>query len=78
MPKQKSPQVQKDYFAYLLRMWREENGEEMPVGNMRLWRASLQSPNSHQRIGFTCLEELFTFLLSQAGISPFSDHEQSE
>ena len=78
MPILKAQQVQKDYIAYLLRMWREENGEEIPETNQCLWRASLQSPGNNQRIGFTSLEELFDFLLSQAGIPPSPERDQTE
>jgi hypothetical protein len=44
------------YIAYLLRLWRERDGE------LSRWRASLQDPRSGERVGFARLEELFRFL----------------
>jgi hypothetical protein len=45
-----------DYAAYLLRLWRETSGE----GSQ--WRASLQNPHTGERVGFSSLQGLFTFL----------------
>ncbi|MBM4464520.1 MAG: hypothetical protein FJ014_02945 [Chloroflexi bacterium] len=45
----------RDYLSYLLRLWRV--GKEEAV-----WRASIESPHTGQRIGFASLEDLFTFL----------------
>mgnify|MGYP001826066178 CR=1 FL=1 len=49
------------YRSYLLRMWQAHVDGEL------VWRASLQSPSSRERRGFTNLEDLFTFLESEAG-----------
>jgi hypothetical protein len=73
-----SGQDQKDYFAYLLRMWREDNGDGMPYAAKRLWRASLQSPGSSKQIGFSSLQELFDFLSSQAGIEPVAKNGKED
>ncbi len=48
----------RDYFSYLLRLWRV--GTEKAV-----WRASLESPLTGERIGFASLDALFAFLLQQ-------------
>jgi hypothetical protein len=48
----------RDYLSYLLRLWRV--GKEQAV-----WRASLESPHSGERIGFASLDELFAFLREQ-------------
>lgn len=45
-----------DYAAYLLRLWRETSG-----GGSQ-WRASLQNPHTGERVGFSSLQGLFTFL----------------
>ncbi len=45
------------YISYLLRLWRETNAGEAP-----LWRASLEHPQSGERVGFASLIELFHFL----------------
>lgn len=47
------------YIAYLLRLWRESG-----VGPGH-WRASLQDPESGERIGFATLEQLFSYLRQQ-------------
>ena len=45
-----------DYLSYLLRLWRESDGEA-PV-----WRASLKCSHTGDNVGFASLEELFEFL----------------
>ena len=47
-----------EYLSYLLRLWRV--GTEKAV-----WRASLESPLTGERIGFASLDALFAFLLQQ-------------
>jgi len=44
------------YLAYLLRLW-QVNDDGKPV-----WRASLESPQTGERVGFANLEMLFAFL----------------
>ena len=55
-----------DYLSYLLRIWRENDGE-VPV-----WRASLRSSQTGEKVGFGTLEELFEFLRHKAGAIPDS------
>ena len=50
-----------DYLSYLLRLWRESDGE-VPV-----WRASLKSSHTGETLGFGRLEELFEFLRQESG-----------
>ena len=52
---------QPDYLAYLLRLWRVSSDEE-PV-----WRATLESPRTHEQVGFDSLDALFQFLRRQTG-----------
>ena len=53
-----------DYFSYLLRLWlARERG--VPV-----WRASLQSPHSGERVSFCTLDELFAFVRRQTSAPP--------
>jgi hypothetical protein len=47
------------YEAYLLRLWQAQEG------GSAVWRASLESPRTGERRGFTSLVELFTFLESE-------------
>jgi len=43
-----------EYFSYLLRMWR--------TGEHSAWRASLEDPQTGERLGFGSLEKLLAFL----------------
>ena len=56
--------IERDYAAYLLRLWRVSGEEEMA------WRASLQDARTGQRQGFTSLDDLFQFLRQQTKASP--------
>ena len=47
---------ERDYLAYLLRLWHAGSGESAG------WRASLQDPHSGQRMYFACLEDVVAFL----------------
>jgi hypothetical protein len=49
------------YMAYMLRLWRADTGAQ-PV-----WRASLESPHTGERLGFGSLEALFVFLVEKTG-----------
>jgi hypothetical protein len=55
-----------------LRLWRESDGE-VPV-----WRASLKSSHTGEKVGFGSLEELFEFLRQKLGIVPNSAERQDE
>jgi hypothetical protein len=52
---------QPDYLSYLLRLWRGSDEEEA------VWRASLESPVTGERRGFSSLTELFAFLEKETG-----------
>ncbi len=51
----------RDYFSFLLRVWRVE------VKERTLWRASLESPNTGERLGFADLEALSRYLRAETG-----------
>ena len=52
------------YWSYLLRLWlASERGK--PV-----WRASLQSPHTGERVSFCTLDGLFAFLRQQTDQTP--------
>ena len=51
---------QRRYLSYLLRLWQSGQGKEA------VWRASLESPLSGERLGFATLKDLFAFLETQA------------
>ena len=59
-----SRQEQRDYQSYLLRLWRESD----EVGSV--WRASLKSSRTGEKVGFGSLEELFDFLQKQTRAKP--------
>ena len=60
------------YLAYLLRLW-QEGSTDQPV-----WRASLESPQSGERQGFSGLADLFDFLenRTQSGLPHSQDTEE--
>jgi hypothetical protein len=49
------PKDKDDYYSFLLRLWRVENGEQKK-------RASLENVETGEKRGFSNLEELQTFL----------------
>jgi len=63
-----------DYVSYMLRLWRtRERGP--PDWRSPVWRASLQSPQTGERVHFSTLDELFAFLRGQMGLG--SDAEDA-
>mgnify|MGYP003702702521 CR=1 FL=1 len=44
------------YISYLLRLWQTESDEGL------VWRASLENPQSGERLGFISLAELCAYL----------------
>jgi hypothetical protein len=68
---------QRRYLAYLLRLWQESGGD--PPRDPPLWRASLERPQSGDRLGFASLADLFAFLDNETGSSsPGSQHPEEE
>jgi hypothetical protein len=63
---------QPDYSSYLLRLWRQRNGERP------MWRASLKSARSGEQVGFANLEDLFHFLRSRTSTMPDAGGEERE
>jgi hypothetical protein len=49
------------YISYLLRLWQVKSEGEL------VWRASLDSPPTGQRLGFASLAEMYTFLEQETG-----------
>ena len=64
---------QRRYLSYLLRLWQESGGSSDPLGDVPVWRASLESPQSDERQGFAGLDELVAFLRKQTGRAPPAD-----
>jgi len=61
----------RSYVSFLLRMWQAKRGDEL------VWRASLQSSCTKERIGFPSLDALFTFLGQQAGAASDPDGDDA-
>ena len=53
--------AERDYLAYLLRLWRTGPGEGAE------WRASLQDAQTGRRVGFACLDDAVAFLKQRMG-----------
>jgi hypothetical protein len=68
----------RDYVSYLLRMWQDSSDEEPSRSKEAVWRATLQSPRTGERVGFASLDDLFDFLKVQAGLEPTADSVQNE
>ena len=69
--------AQRGYLSYLLRLWQARTGGEL------VWRASLESPHSSERLSFADAESLFAFLdtqtsesVPQEAVSPRDDKSQ--
>ncbi len=60
---------QRRYLSYLLRLW-QESGGDLPHGDLPLWRASLERPQTGERLGFASLVDLFIFLENETRSSP--------
>ena len=50
-----------DYVSFMLRLWRVRERDA------DVWRASLQHPQTGERVDFPTLEELFAFLRQETG-----------
>ena len=59
---------EKNYIAYMLRLWRINNT------GLLVWQASLEDPHSGKQIGFADFESLFSYLKDQTG----TDRENQE
>ena len=64
------PEERPDYLSYLLRLWRVS-------GEAGVWRASLESPLTHESRGFGSLEDLFGFLRRQTAVSTAAEGDDS-
>jgi len=68
------------YFSYLLRLWQESGSSSQgaPPGDPPLWRASLERPQSGERLGFASLQELIAFLETEIGAGSPEPQPQEE
>jgi hypothetical protein len=61
----KGTREQPDYLSYLLRLWRVSGDGGTHRKEKTVWRASLESPHTGERMGFASLDALFAFLRQQ-------------
>jgi hypothetical protein len=63
----KEPKQQSGYLPYLLRLWQVDTvGKDDGLGGT-VWRCSLDSAVTGERLGFASLTELFEYLHRQTG-----------
>jgi hypothetical protein len=51
-----------EYLSYMLRLWQESGDEPLDVDRVPLWRGSLTSPTTGERLGFATLDDLVEYL----------------
>lgn len=72
-PGPRSTARQEEYLSYLLRLWQESSDEPVELEEAPVWRASLTSPTTGERLGFATIDELFGYLQMQMGRVPGTD-----
>jgi hypothetical protein len=55
------------HVSYLLRLWRDDEGEKGSRSGAKAWRASLQNPHTGRRLGFASLDALCEYLRAETG-----------
>jgi hypothetical protein len=60
------------YQSYLLRLWRTSTVEEA------IWRASLENPQTGERLGFASLDAMVAYLRHQIDLGPDQQDEESD
>jgi len=63
----KDTQEPRPYLSYLLRLWQAGSA------GRRVWRASLESVQSGERLAFASLEALFEYLRAETGVEGTPD-----
>ena len=62
-----------EYLSYMLRLWQESGDEPLDVDGAPVWRASLTSPTTGERLGFATLDDLVAYLQKRMGTAPDSE-----
>jgi TRAP-type C4-dicarboxylate transport system permease small subunit len=65
-----------EYLSYMLRLWQESVDEPVEVDGAPVWRASLTSPITGERLGFATLDDLVEYLHHQVDASTRTDAEE--
>jgi hypothetical protein len=73
----KKPKEQPGYLSYLLRLWQVDPIRDRDQLDSKVWRGSLESSLSGERMGFANLEELLEFLLQQTRAVAEAEEEKS-
>jgi hypothetical protein len=63
------------YFSYLLRIWWLGKSEGLSSSKEKLWRVSLESTRTRNRVNFASLEEMLIFLQNQFDTGDESSEE---
>ena len=63
----KRPREQPGYRSYLIRLWQMDTVQEGSRPGETVWRGSLESSLTGERLGFASLDELVEFLRRQTG-----------
>jgi hypothetical protein len=66
------------YVSYLLRMWLDGGDAVTCPGTESAWRASLQSPETGELVGFGDIENLLAYLRTQTGHTSTGNEERKE
>ena len=67
-----------EYLSYMLRLWQESVDEPVDVDGAPVWRASLTSPMTGERLGFATLDDLIEYLHHQVDASAAQMQRQGE
>jgi hypothetical protein len=65
-----------EYLSCLLRMWCVDSAATPGDNGEIVWRASLESSFTGERIGFASQEALFAFLWQQTGATSEADNDR--
>jgi hypothetical protein len=67
--------IKNGYFSYLLRVYQLEKSEKTASSSESIWRVSLESTLTRNRVNFASLEEMLIFLQDQFELGDESSDE---
>ena len=65
-----------EYLSYMLRLWQESGDDPLDVDGAPVWRASLTSPTTGERLGFATLDDLVEYLSHRVDVSVPTDAQE--
>jgi len=80
MDKNRDLDTKDAYCSYLLRIWQLEKSEKTASSNESIWRVSLESTLTRNRVNFASLEEMLNFLQAQfdPGVESSDESERNK